>query len=180
MTSKNDVLTSILTFFRQKFCRDATLLPSPLPTGFTAVMDHTSAGEVPPGRGPQCGAAPIKFRSVSCPGPRRVRGVADSESGRSLTLSQWTSKCCRTVLGRFLKPQRSIHTPQIPGEVSLHLVKARPKPNDPGSLRPSWTPVDLGLKYPCDYGTNNCNPIRPGIKSETIQATEGFCPYLKK
>jgi hypothetical protein len=38
----------------------------------------------------------------------------------------------------------------------------------------------IGLKYPCDYGTNNCNPIRLGIKGETIQATEGFCAYLKK
>jgi hypothetical protein len=38
---------------------------------------------------------------------------------------------------------------------------------------PSW--YCIGLKYPCDYGTNNCNPIWPSIKSETIQATEGFC-----
>jgi hypothetical protein len=37
-----------------------------------------------------------------------------------------------------------------------------------------------GLKHLCDYRTNNCNPIWPGIKSETIQATEGFCAYLKK
>jgi hypothetical protein len=36
------------------------------------------------------------------------------------------------------------------------------------------------LKYPCDYRTNNCNPIRPGSKGKTIQATEGFCAYLKK
>jgi hypothetical protein len=92
MTSKNDVLMSILTFFLQKFCRDATLLPSLLPTGFTAITDHPSAGEVPPGHGAQCGAAPIKFQSVSCPGPRRVRRVADSQSGRSLALSQWTYK----------------------------------------------------------------------------------------
>ncbi len=37
-----------------------------------------------------------------------------------------------------------------------------------------------GKKYPCDYGTNNYNPIWPGIKGEIIQATEGFCAYLKK
>jgi hypothetical protein len=53
MTSKNDVLTSILTFFRQKFCLGATIPTSPLRTGFTP-----SAGEVLPGRGPQCDAAP--------------------------------------------------------------------------------------------------------------------------
>ncbi len=43
-------------------------------------------GEVRPGRGPQCGAAPIKFQSVSGPGLTRVRGEADSQSGRYLTL----------------------------------------------------------------------------------------------
>jgi hypothetical protein len=43
--------------------------------------------------------------------------------------------------------------------------------------RPS---IAQGYKYLCDYGTNNFNPIWPGIKSEIIQATEGFCPYLKK
>jgi hypothetical protein len=120
-------LMSILTFFRQKFCRDATLPPSPLPTGFTAITDHPSTGEVPPGRVPQCGAAPIKFRSVSCPGPHRVRGVADSQSGRSLALSQWSNKCCHTVLGRFPKPQRSIHTPPNTGrgEFTPHESEAK-------------------------------------------------------
>ncbi len=29
-----------------------------------------------------------------------------------------------------------------------------------------------GLKYLCDYGTNNCNPIWPGIKNETIEAAK--------
>ncbi len=40
--------------------------------------------------------------------------------------------------------------------------------------------IAQGSKYPYDYGTNNYNPIWPGIKSEIIQATEGFCAYLKK
>jgi hypothetical protein len=35
------------------------------------------------------------------------------------------------------------------------------------------------LKYPCDYGTNNYNPIWPGIYREIFHATEGFCAYLK-
>ncbi len=52
MTSKNYVLTSILTFFHHKFCRVGTLPSSPLLTGFTAITDHPSAGEVLPGRGP--------------------------------------------------------------------------------------------------------------------------------
>jgi hypothetical protein len=36
------------------------------------------------------------------------------------------------------------------------------------------------LKYPCDYGTNNYNPIWPGINSEISHNTEGFCAYVKK
>jgi hypothetical protein len=64
------------------FCRVATLPSSLLPTGFTAITDHPSGGEVLPGRGPQCGAAPIKFRTVSGPGPRRVRGEAGSQSAK--------------------------------------------------------------------------------------------------
>ncbi len=36
------------------------------------------------------------------------------------------------------------------------------------------------LKYPCDYGTNNYNPIWLVIKSKISHATEGFCAYLKK
>ncbi len=70
---------------------------------------------------------PISFRS----GPSRVQGEVGSRLGWYLTLSQWTYSCCRTVLSRFPKPQRSIHTPQILGDVSLHLVKARSKPNGP-------------------------------------------------
>jgi hypothetical protein len=35
-------------------------------------------------------------------------------------------------------------------------------------------------KYPCEYRTNNYNPILPGINSEISHATEGPCAYLKK
>ncbi len=87
MTSKNDVLTSILTFFRQKFCRVATLPSSPLPTGFTAITDHPSTGEVRTDRGPQYGAVPIKLRSVIGLGLRRVQGRRIlSRAGLSLLL----------------------------------------------------------------------------------------------
>jgi hypothetical protein len=86
MTLKNDVSMSILTFFRQKICHVATLPLSLLPTGFNANTDHPSAGELPLGRGPQCGAAPVKFQSVSGPGPHRVRGEAGSQLGQSLAL----------------------------------------------------------------------------------------------
>jgi hypothetical protein len=35
-------------------------------------------------------------------------------------------------------------------------------------------------KYPCDYGTDDYNPIWPGINSEISHGNEGLCAYLKK
>ncbi len=35
----------------------------------------------------------------------------------------------------------------------------------------------IGLKYPCDYGTDNYNPLCPGINSETSYANEGLFSY---
>jgi hypothetical protein len=93
MASKNDVLT----FFHQNFCRVTTLPPSPLLTGFTPITDHPSAGEVLPGRGLQCGAAPVKFQSVSGPEPRRVRGEAGSQSGRVLMLPHCSGQIPKTA-----------------------------------------------------------------------------------
>ncbi len=145
MTSKNDVLMSILTFFYQKFCTVATLPSSPLLTSFTAITDHPSVGEVPPGRGLQCGATPIKFRSVSDPGPHRVRGVAGSQLGSlSLFLSGpinvaapfWADSRNRSAL--YIRPkyrERWVYTSWKRGQ----------NQTDPGSLRTSRTPVDLGL-----------------------------------
>jgi hypothetical protein len=51
--SKNDVLTSILTFFHQKSDREDILPTPPLPLSFTVDTDHLMAGEVAPGRGQQ-------------------------------------------------------------------------------------------------------------------------------
>jgi hypothetical protein len=59
MTSKNDVLSSILTYFCQKSGHGILYRTPPLPPGFTAYTDHPSEGEVPLGRGPQYGAAPV-------------------------------------------------------------------------------------------------------------------------
>jgi hypothetical protein len=44
----------------------------------------------------------------------------------------------------------------------------------------SYHPDIAELKYSCDYGTNNYNPICPDINSELSHATEGPCAYLKK
>jgi hypothetical protein len=34
--------------------------------------------------------------------------------------------------------------------------------------------LDDDVKYPCDYGTDNCNPICPGINGETSYANDGL------
>jgi hypothetical protein len=145
MTLKNYVLTSILTFFHQKFCRVATLPSSPLPTGFTAITDHPSAGEVPLGRGPQCGAAPIKFRSVSGPGLRRMQGWRVlSQAGLPLFLSGPI-----TVAAQFWADSRNCSAQYIHPKYRERLVytswKRGQNRADPGSLQTSQTPVDLGL-----------------------------------
>ncbi len=41
-------------------------------------------------------------------------------------------------------------------------------------------PALQGLKNPCDNGTENYNPICPGINSETPHANEGLCAYPAK
>ncbi len=106
-TSTNDVLTSILTFFRQKLGREDILPTPPLPLSFTVNTDHLMAGEVAPGRGPQWGAAPVNIPISFCRGPRRVWGVAGSQSG-PLSLSFLLYSWRHTVLGKFPKPQRSM------------------------------------------------------------------------
>jgi hypothetical protein len=107
MTSKNDVLTSILMFFCQKSGREDTLPIPPLPLSFTVNTDHLMAGEVPPGCGPQSGVAPvnipISFRSRAA----YIAGVAGSQSG-PLSLSFLLYSWRPTVLGRFPKPECSM------------------------------------------------------------------------
>jgi hypothetical protein len=124
MTLKNNVLTSILTFFRQNFCCVATLPPSLLPTSSTPITDHQSAGKGLPSLGSQCGAAPVKFRSVSCPGPRRVRGEAGSQSGRMLMLPHRSGQIPKTAAlhtyapnirrGEFTPRESEVKTEQTP------------------------------------------------------------------
>ncbi len=55
MLSKNNVLTSILMFFHQKFCCSTILLTFLLLTSFTVSTYHPSVGEVLPSRRLQCG-----------------------------------------------------------------------------------------------------------------------------
>ncbi len=40
--------------------------------------------------------------------------------------------------------------------------------------------LDRVEKYPCDYGTDNYDPIWQGINSEIFHVNEGLCAYLKK
>jgi hypothetical protein len=112
---------SILTFFRQKFCRGATLPSSPLPTGFTAITDHPSAGEVPPGCGLQSGAVPVNILiSFWSWATYSAGGWVLSRAGLSLFLS--------VVMlphhsGQIPETAALYSTRQILGEVSLHLMK---------------------------------------------------------
>jgi hypothetical protein len=150
-TSKNDVLTSILTFFCQKSGREDILPTPPLPLSFTVDTDHLMAGEVAPGRGPQWRAAPgnipINFRR----GPHRVRGVAGSQSGPlSLSFLLYSIAGVAPFWADFQNRSALWHTTQIPGEVSLHLVKARSKQNRPRYLTsfpdPGWFRVNALYK----------------------------------
>jgi hypothetical protein len=83
---------SIFTFFRQKSGRGVPCRTPPFPPGFTAYKDHPSTEEVPPGRGPQSGAAPVKNSNqflvagrVECGGRRVLSRFL------SLALSKWTA-----------------------------------------------------------------------------------------
>ncbi len=140
--SKNDVLTSILTFFRQKLGREDILPTPPLPLSFTVNTDHLMAGEVAPGHGLQWGVAPVNIPISFHRGPRRVQGVGGSQSGLlSLSLSYCIAGAA-LFWADFRDRSALWHTTQIPGEVSLHLVKARSKQNGPRYLTylpdPGW------------------------------------------
>ncbi len=117
-------------FFHQKFCHRVTLLASLLLTAFTVITDNPSTGEVPLGRGLQCGAAPVNIPVSYWSWYVKSAGEAGSLSGRSLNLSE-----CSNVVAPFLaetrNPSALLHAYQIPGEVSLHLEKARSKLNAP-------------------------------------------------
>jgi hypothetical protein len=123
MTSKNDILTSILTFFCQKFCH-------PSSERFYCYYRPPERWRSPAGPWSACSAAPVNIPISFWSRPRRVRGEAGSRSGRFLALSQ-----CSNVAAPFWADSQDrsalLHTRQIPGEVSLHLVKARSKPKGP-------------------------------------------------
>ncbi len=107
ITSKNDVLTSIITYFCQKSCRSVPCRTSPLPPGFSAYTDDPSSEEVPPARGMQSHAAPVNIQPVSGTGPCRVWGKAGSQLG-PLSHSFLVDSRRGTNLGNFLKPEASI------------------------------------------------------------------------
>ncbi len=92
MTSKNDVLKSILTYFCQKSDCSVPCQTPPLPLGFTAITDPLKEGEVPPGSGSQFGAAPVK-NSSQFPVEGRIEcgGWRVLSRAHSLALTQWTA-----------------------------------------------------------------------------------------
>ncbi len=105
------------------------------------------AGEVAPGRGPQWGAAPVNIPISFRRGPRRVRGVAGSQSGLlSLSFLLYSWRC--TVLGRFPKPQRSMTHYANTGRGEFKPCESEVKTDRTPvvNILPGPYPVDLGLK----------------------------------
>ncbi len=130
MMLENDVLTSILRFYihfdvfsrRSQSHRESA--GPPLPSGFTAIIDHPSMGEAGMWSTVQCGASQYSNQFLvlgrgKC-GGRRVLCPACS-----LALSR-----CSNVAAPFWADFRNrsalLRICQRPGEVSWHLVKVRP------------------------------------------------------
>ncbi len=84
------------------------------------------------------------FLSVSGPGPRRVRGVGRFSVGPALSLFLGVVMLTHRS-GQIYETAALYYTCQIPGEVSLHLMKARSKLNRPrwfmDFLNPGWIRV---------------------------------------
>jgi hypothetical protein len=82
MTSKNDVLMSILTYFRQKSGRGVPCRTPPPSARFYCIYRPPEQGRSPAGpwSAVRCGAS-HKFQSVSGRGPHRLWGEAGSQLG---------------------------------------------------------------------------------------------------
>jgi hypothetical protein len=107
----------------------ASTAEPPLPLGFTAITYHLRRGEVPPGSGPQYGAAPVKNSNqfpvegrVECGGRRALSWA------HSLSLSNWTAGAA-SIWGIFqtggLYSGVTHHTSyslQRPGSFNLDLI----------------------------------------------------------
>ncbi len=130
LTSKNDVFTSILTFFHQKSGRCATLWTPLLLTGFTTITDHPRMGEIPPGRGPQCDVAPSNI-PISFWSQAECEGMQVLSQACSLALSKCSIYVAAPFWADFQNRSALLHICWIPGEVSSHLLKVRSKQNGP-------------------------------------------------
>jgi hypothetical protein len=136
MTSKNDVLTSILMFFHQKSSCGRTLPDPPLPFAWLLL-------QITPAPEKSCRAnvrsavqRQSTLSSVSSPGPCRVWGRLVLSQAQSLALSKCTEDTTQ-FWADFQNYSALLYICQIPGKVNLHLVKARSKLNGLGSWRTS-------------------------------------------
>jgi hypothetical protein len=139
---------SILVHFHEKSRRSVPMWTPLLLTDSTAITDHLSGGEVPPGRGPLGSAAPVNIpKQFLVPGLVECGGRGVLSWAHSLALSKCSiySYVAALFWADFQNCSSLLHTCQIPGEVNLHFVKARSKLNGPGSLWTSQTLVELGL-----------------------------------
>jgi hypothetical protein len=138
MMSKNDILTSISTFFCQKFCCGATLPTFPLPTGFTVITRATENSRRAMVR--SAVRRQSTFLSISHPGLRTVECGGRQVPGRASFLL-------------FLSKVILLHcSGRIPKATPLYYTSARycggeftPRESE---VKTEWTPVVNRLPGP--------------------------------
>jgi hypothetical protein len=119
-------------YFHQKSGQSATLPTPSLLLGFTAITDHPRVGEVPLGYGSQSGAAPVNISvSIQSRAVQNAGGHWVFSWFHPLDSSKWYDGAAPFLINFQNHSALEIHTYQIPGEVNLHLVKARSKLGEP-------------------------------------------------
>jgi hypothetical protein len=152
--SKSYILTYILVHFYHN-CLCTATMPTPPPARFYCYTDHLRAGEVLLGCDPQSSVATVKIPNSFRSWVTKSAGGGGFSVVPTLSLSMWTAGA--TSFWTFSRNHSALlHICQIPGEVNLHLMKARSKLSRHPYLKGFWDPgsirVNNSLHYFC-----NCN-----------------------
>ncbi len=144
-TSKNDVLTSILTFFIRSRAKKTNCRP--LPFRLVLLWIQTTWWREKSRRAVVRSEVRRQstFQSISAAGRVECEGWRVLSRACSLSLS-YCIAAAAPFWADFRNHSALWHTTQIPGEVSLHLLKARSKQNRPRYLTtfpdPGWFKVN--------------------------------------